>query len=255
VVLIATNIAERQKLDQELRSSRAQLRRLTARQQAALEDERRHISREIHDELGQLLTALKIELGWLENRLEEGPLLDRTAAMSALVDTTMGTVRRIASRLRPPLLDELGPGPALDWLMQDACSRAGLQYTLHTSLAGRSLSEEQSLAVFRVCQEALTNVTRHAKASKVDVNLRVVGDQLKLSIGDDGIGISVDQVTTSLGLLGLQERITLLNGSVTIQGTPGEGTRVEATIPLGPRQGPSEPDRTMPAPRPEGDKP
>jgi PAS domain S-box-containing protein len=245
VVVIATNVSQHHQMEQQLRHSRVQLQRLTARQQAAIEEERRHISREVHDELGQLLTALKIELGWMENHLDEGPLLNHTHTMSGLVDTTMTTVRRIASRLRPPLLDELGPGPALDWLVQDACSRAGLEYSLQTSLSGRALNEEQSLALFRVCQEALTNVARHARATRVDVILRINEDQLELSIHDDGIGISNDQVTASLGLLGLQERVTMLGGSVSIGGSPGQGTRVEATIPLGPRQGPTEPKRTM----------
>lgn len=225
VVLIATNITERRHMDR-------QLRRLTARQQAAVEDERRHIAREVHDELGQLLTALKIDLGWLANRLEDGPLQARTVAMASVVDTTMATVRRIASRLRPPLLDELGPGPALDWLVQDACSRAGLKYQIHTSLNGQVLSEEQSLAIFRICQEALTNVARHARASCVEVDLRAENGQLVLKVSDDGVGISGDQVKSSLGLLGLQERCTILGGQVTIEGGPGQGTRVEACIPL-----------------------
>lgn len=225
VVLIATNITERRHMDQRLR-------RLTARQQQAVEDERRHIAREVHDELGQLLTALKIDLGWLNHRLDDGPLQARIVAMTEVVDTTMKTVRRIASRLRPPLLDELGPGPALDWLVQDACSRAGLKYQIHTALNGQVLSEQQSLAIFRICQEALTNVARHARAHCVEVDLRTENGQLILRVSDDGVGISRDQVKTSLGLLGLQERCTLLGGQLSIEGSPGQGTRVEAAIPL-----------------------
>ena len=246
VVVLCTNVTESRLKDQELRRSGEQLRRLTARQQALVEEERRHISREVHDELGQLLTALKIELSWLGNRLEDGPLLDRTVSMSGLVDTTISTVRRISSRLRPPLLDDLGPEAALDWLVQDACARASLEYTLNTTLGGRVLTEEQSLALFRVCQESLTNVARHAKATHVKVDLTVVEDRLVLTVCDDGIGISNDQVTASLGLLGLKERVTLLGGSVTIAGNPGQGTCVEAIIPLGTGEGLDRTDRTDP---------
>lgn len=232
VVVIATDVTHRYEMELALRQSRAQLQRLTAHQQAAVEEERRHISREIHDELGQLLTALKLELSWMEKRLDEGPVRDKADEMSHLLDNTIATVRRISSRLRPPLLDELGAGPALDWLVQDICTRARLRYRVQIGLGGRTLSESQSLALYRVCQEALTNIARHARASEVDVQLRILENQVVLTVQDDGIGISTDQVTASLGLLGLQERVTLLGGTVQIESHPGKGTQLQARIPL-----------------------
>jgi len=232
VVIIASNITERERMEEELRHSQSQMRRLAARQEAALENERRRISREVHDELGQLLTVLKIDLGWMLQRLDDGPLYERAQAMNQVVDATMANARTIARRLRPPILDELGPVPALDWLVEDICKRAGLSHDLDTSLGGQILDADAALAVFRICQEALTNVVRHAQASHVDVELRVSEQGLKLRVQDNGRGISRDQVVGSLGLLGLQERVSLLGGQLTIQGTPGQGTEVVALIPL-----------------------
>ena len=197
-----------------------------------MEEERRRISREAHDELGQLLTALKIDLTWLESRLLDPSLLGHTAAMSGVIDETMKTVRRIATRLRPPILDDLGAGPALDWLVQDICARAGLEYHVHNALGQQVLTEECSLTVFRVCQEALTNVVRHARASQVEIHLGVGDGQLTMRIVDDGIGMSQEQCSSSLGLLGLQERVQLLGGAVTISSVAGVGTVVAATVPL-----------------------
>lgn len=232
VVIIASNITERVRMEEELRHSQSQMRRLAARQEAALEDDRRRISREVHDELGQLLTVLKIDLGWMLQRLDEGPLYDRAQAMNQVVDATMANARTIARRLRPPILDELGPVQALDWLVEDICKRADLSYNLNTSLGGRILDADAALAVFRLCQEALTNVVRHARASHVDVELLLTEQGLRLRVQDNGRGISRDQVVGSLGLLGLQERVSLLGGQLTIQGKPDHGTEVLALIPL-----------------------
>lgn len=232
VVIIASNITERRQMEEELRHSRAQLRRLTARQQSALEEERRHIARELHDELGQLLTALKIDLAWLEGRIEEPTLLDRTAAMTEIVSATMSTIRRISTRLRPQLLDDLGPRAALDWLAQEICERAGISCQLAFDLGGQVLDEDCALTVFRICQEALTNVVRHAEASRVSIEVKVEQARLELSIRDDGIGISDGQLDSSLGLLGLQERVHMLGGEVTIAGT-SRGTLVRTLLPLG----------------------
>ena len=228
VVIIASNITEGRRVDEELRTSREQLRRLTALQQSALENERRHIARELHDELGQMLTALKIDLAWMERRVKSEAVLGRIEAMTEIVDSTMGTVRRITSNLRPPLLDELGPQAALDWLAQEICGRAGLQYTLSSRLGKESLGEERSLTLFRVCQEALTNVVRHARAQRVDLVLTMEQNRVHLKISDDGIGISPDHKERSLGLLGLRERVERLGGTVTIGGSSDSGTTLEA---------------------------
>lgn len=232
VVIIASNVSARQAMEEELRHSRRQLRQLAARQEAALEEERRRISREVHDQLGQLLTALKIDLGWMLSRLDEGPLAERAQAMNEVVDATMANVRTISRRLRPPILDELGLVSALDWLLEDVLGRAGLQYRLDSPLAGRFFDPEASLSIFRVCQEALTNVLRHAQARFVEVELKCETEFLRLRIADDGVGISSEQVASSLGLLGLRERVHLLEGKLSILGQPGQGTEIVVEIPL-----------------------
>lgn len=238
VVVITTDITARRRVEQDLRHSREQLRRLANHQQAALEEERRHMSREVHDELGQQLTALKLDLAWLERRLEDSPLLDRVESMGVLVTNTIGTVRRISSRLRPPLLDELGLAPALDWLVQDVCSRAGLKHHLEVNLGGYVPDEKLTLALFRICQEALTNVARHAQACRVDLELKCAKDKLEVCICDDGVGIVPEKVRTSLGLLGLQERVQGLGGEVTIQRREGGGTQILCRFPLKPPRSP-----------------
>ena len=190
------------------------------------------MSREIHDELGQQLTALKIDLAWLERRLEDTPLIEKVEEMGQLVTNTIATVRRISSRLRPPLLDELGLAPALDWLVQDICGRAGLKYQLDINLGGLVPDEEFTLAIFRICQEGLTNVVRHAQAGRVELEVRRDGDELEVCVCDDGVGIVAEKVRTSLGLLGLQERVQGLGGRVSIVGTPGQGSEVRCRFPL-----------------------
>lgn len=232
VVVIASDVTSRHQMEEELRHSREQLRRLANHQQAALEEERRHMSREIHDELGQQLTALKLELAWLERRLEDSPLLDRVESMGGFVSNTIGTVRRISSRLRPPLLDELGLAPALDWLVQDICSRAGLSYRVEVNLGGLVPNEDFTLAIFRICQEGLTNVVRHAQAGRVEVEVKREGQELAVCICDDGVGIVPEKVRTSLGLLGLQERVQVLRGKVSIEGIPGQGSQIRCRFPL-----------------------
>ncbi|MBN9414546.1 MAG: PAS domain-containing protein [Candidatus Eremiobacteraeota bacterium] len=232
VVVIASDVTLRHQMEQEILHSREQLRRLANHQQAALEEERRHMSREIHDELGQQLTALKIDLAWLERRLEDTPLIEKVEEMGQLVTNTIATVRRISSRLRPPLLDELGLAPALDWLVQDICGRAGLKYQLDINLGGLVPDEEFTLAIFRICQEGLTNVVRHAQAGRVELEVRRDGDELEVCVCDDGVGIVAEKVRTSLGLLGLQERVQGLGGRVSIVGTPGQGSEVRCRFPL-----------------------
>lgn len=232
VVVIASDVTLRHQMEEELLHSREQLRRLANHQQAALEEERRHMSREVHDELGQQLTALKIDLAWLERRLEDSPVIDRVEAMGVLVTNTIGTVRRISSRLRPPLLDELGLAPALDWLVQDICGRAGLKYRLDVSLGGVVLDEEFTLAIFRICQEGLTNVVRHARAGRVELEVRRDGEELEVRVCDDGVGIVPEKARTSLGLLGLRERVQGLGGQLNIEGTPGQGSEIRCRFPL-----------------------
>lgn len=214
-------------------SMAAELRRLAAGQQAAIEEERLRLAREVHDELGQLLTALRLDLSWLERRLQSPELLERASSMNELIQATITSVRRISSSLRPPLLDELGLGPALDWLVQDIASRSHLTHHLKLQLGSQPLGSELSLAVFRICQEALTNVVRHAKASRVEVEVMVREQRIHLQVRDDGVGIAPERLHASLGLLGLQERVQILGGNLSVTGRPGQGTTITASIPVG----------------------
>ena len=223
-VLVISDISSRRQLEQELRQ-------LSARQQESIESERLRLSREVHDELGQLLTALKIELARLERQISDDVLMERVESLQALVDSTMGSVRRIASRLRPPLLDELGLGSALEWLAEDFCGRSGLGLELKHQIDHKRLSPELSLTAFRLVQESLTNVVRHARASRVQVRVESHPSQLGILVQDDGCGIPND-AQPGLGLLGFRERVRQLGGTLRIEAMPEGGTAVEALLPL-----------------------
>lgn len=214
-------------------SHREQLRRLSASQLAEIEKERLFLSREIHDDLGQVLTALKLTFARLEKQVvEDEPLLDKFQPMKELLDTAMVSVRNIAGSLRPPLLDELGLAPAIDRFAQESCKRANLTCQLRLPSSLPALSQDLSLAAFRVCQEGLTNCIRHAQASNVEVELRLEAQALVVAVADDGIGIPAGRPEGALGLLGLRERVRLLNGTVDICGNQPRGTRLEARFPL-----------------------
>lgn len=230
VVIVASNITDNRRMLEELQESRSQLRRLSARYQAMLEEERRHIARDLHDELGQYLTGLRLELAALEKRLGQSELMARTQVMEGLIDHSMASLRRISARLRPKILDDFGLGPALDGLLQDLCGRAGLEYRLNLRLGGAPLSERTSLSAFRICQEALTNVVRHAQASRVEVQAELIEATLQLTIEDDGIGLPADVPGDSLGLLGIQERAAECGGRVEFA-SRGRGTRIQARLP------------------------
>ncbi|MBX3166690.1 MAG: sensor histidine kinase [Candidatus Eremiobacteraeota bacterium] len=218
----ARNESERQAL---------QLRQLSAQQLQAVENERLHLAREVHDDLGQLLTALKINLARLE-KVTDGAALDRVHETNGLVDHVMGAVRRIASSLRPPLLDELGLAAALDRFLSENCGRANLEYRLEIPRSLPPLTPAQSLAAFRVCQEAFTNVLRHARASHLLVALSWTDKEVCITVSDDGCGMEPEKMHSSLGLLGLQERLRLLGGQLNLHSQPDQGTLLEARFPL-----------------------
>jgi PAS domain S-box-containing protein len=242
VVASAVDITERKQAEEQLRSSLEQLRALTSRLHSIREEERTRMAREIHDELGQALTGLKMDLAWLDRRLAEvgneaqrGLLLTKTQAMTQLIDETIHTVRRLASELRPGVLDNLGLLAALEWQAQDFHARTDIPCVLSTALQELALSREQETTIFRICQEALTNVMRHAQAARVDICLAQDNGCLVLEVHDDGRGITTEEIMAkeSLGLLGMQERARLVNGEVTISGTAREGTTVTVRVPMG----------------------
>jgi PAS domain S-box-containing protein len=240
-LFMIADITERKEMEEQLMISREQLRRLTYHLQSIREEERTWISREIHDELGQALTGLKMDLSWIERKLsrtgEEQPfhlLLERIGSMSGLVDSTIQSVRKIATELRPGVLDALGLTAAIEWQASEFRSRTGIEVNLSPLSEKSGLDRERSTAVFRIFQEILTNVARHSLASEVEVHIEEKSGRLSLEVKDNGRGITEDQVidSRSLGLLGMRERALLLGGEFHIQGVPGEGTTVTVIIPL-----------------------
>jgi signal transduction histidine kinase len=218
---------------ERLRESEAQLRALATHLQSVREEERANVAREIHDELGQVLTGLKMDVTWLAARLGEAPLLEKTGAMSALIESTIRAVRRIASGLRPEVLDDMGLVAGIDWQAKEFQKRTGIRCRVTLPPESTAFGSEQSLTTFRIFQEILTNVARHSQATRLEVELRAEGDRLLLAVADNGVGIAAGQTNgrRSLGLLGMQERALRLGGEVSISGAPGKGTRVMLTLP------------------------
>ncbi len=236
VLGIAQDITERKEGEEELKNSREQLRYLLAHMQSVREDEQTRISREIHDELGQALTALKMDLSWLAKRLDrdQKPLREKAHLMSTLIDMNIQTVKRISAELRPGLLDDLGLTAALEWQLEEFQGRTGIKCGIGISPEDITLSREISTTIFRVFQETLTNIVRHAKARHVGVSLRKRKGEIVLQVKDDGKGITKNQIASpkSIGLMGIRERIGFLGGDVKFSGSVGKGTTVTVRIPL-----------------------
>jgi signal transduction histidine kinase len=227
---------ERKRAEDKLRRSLEQLRALSVYLQYVREDERIRISRQVHDELGQALTGLKMDLYWLSHRLPKKYRLmhEKTKEMSAHIDATIQTVRRIATELRPGILDDLGLVPALEWQAQEFQKRTGIECHVQSDLKDAVLEQDLNTAFFRIFQETLTNVIRHAQASRVDVAIGADESAYILEVRDNGRGISEAEIndTRSIGLLGMRERAALLNGELLISGAPGQGTTVTVRIPI-----------------------
>ena len=233
---ITRDVTERKLAEQALSQSREQLRSLAAHLQSVREEERTRIAREIHDELGQMLTGFKMDVAWLDKRLAAAPppLLDKVKTMSGLIDDMVKSVRRISAELRPGVLDDLGLVAALEWQAREFQVRTGIQCRFAPALGELELSADLGTAIFRICQETLTNVARHAQATSVRIDLGAIDRQIALTVQDDGRGITDEEMARakSFGLVGMRERTTILGGAFQISGTPGRGTTVTVTIPL-----------------------
>ena len=233
-----TEIAERQHAEEELRKSRDQLRALAARLQSVREEERTYIAREIHDELGQACTAIKMDLALIGRKLtkRQSALRGKVDSSIQLVDGTIVTLRRIASELRPRTLDDLGLPAALEAQAQEFEGRTSIQCSVILPPEPLKLDTDRSTAIFRIFQESLTNVARHAHATRVEARLRRENDQIIFQVFDNGTGFDpeVAKARKSLGLVGMQERALLLNGEFKTEGVPGLGTTMTLTIPLPP---------------------
>jgi PAS domain S-box-containing protein len=240
IMAIIVDIQQRKLAEAQLEKSISQLHALSARLVTIREEERTRIAREIHDELGQELTSLKMDLFWIKNRLqkkavnnETQPMIQKISGMLTLIDETINTIRQIATELRPSILDTLGLIPAIDWLAKDFQNRSGIDCLFETHLNDPAIAPAVSTALFRICQEALTNVARHADATSVVISLAVTGDFIELSIQDNGKGILPEMIddARSLGLLGMKERAYILGGTLTIENVPTGGTHVITQIP------------------------
>jgi signal transduction histidine kinase len=213
------------------------LRKLSAAMLEVREVERTRIARELHDELGQALTALKMDLDWLGTTIppERTDLVEQLGTMRELLDATVATTRRIAADLRPRVLDDLGLGAAAEWLAQNVSERYGLSCELRIDPSGAVLGEPYASAIFRIMQESLTNVVRHAQAKRVEVRLERSVAEAVLSVSDDGLGMDPNARAkpNSFGLRGISERVLLLGGQLSIVSEPGAGTKLVARIPLG----------------------
>jgi signal transduction histidine kinase len=235
-----TDITTRKEAERKLDGSRRQLRALSARLQSMREEERARIAREIHDELGQALTALKMDLRWAEKRLGRessltlNPILDKIVEAGELVDATIASVQRIAVELRPRVLEDLGLTVAVRHEARRFEQRTGVRCRLQLPEADPMLADEIATSMFRILQEAITNVARHAEATEVEVQLVQEADGLVLRVADNGKGIGPADLedAKSLGLLGMKERAESLGGEVTFQRGSPRGTVVKLVLPL-----------------------
>jgi PAS domain S-box-containing protein len=237
---IQRDVTTRRQEENEILRSRQELRDLTARLQAVREEERTHIAREVHDELGQALTGLKIDLAWLKSRVADRPTLaERVQSVIVRIDGAMDTVRRIATDLRPSVLDDLGLVAAVEWQAQEFERSAGITARLEVHAMHSELDHICATTAFRILQETLTNVARHARATEVRISLLVSAEILALEVSDNGRGISEAEMASprSLGLVGIRERAIACGGELVIRGARGRGTTVSVRIPLRPTGG------------------
>jgi PAS domain S-box-containing protein len=232
---VAQRTADLEAAIAQLENSRAQLLLLAQHEQTRREEDRARMAREIHDELGQALTGLKMDLAWLQKhtRPKQKDLLEKFGDMSDLVDTTIQDVRRIATELRPGMLDDLGLVPAMEWQLQEFQKRSGIRCRFTSDLEEVALDAEETTVLFRILQETLTNVARHASATRVEVSLDEEQGYVRLRVRDDGRGITAGEVegSRSFGLLGMRERVLLRSGDFSIHGTPDQGTTVVIKLP------------------------
>ncbi len=238
---VAEDVTYRKEAEERLKTSSEQLRALSASLQSTREKEATRIARQIHDELGGPLAGLRWELEALEKMIHQPADPERVkmmqvklAAMVGLTDATINVVRRVASELRPSILDDLGLLEAIEWQTQQFEARTGIECRCDCSLPRIPLGDQQSTAVFRIVQEALTNILRHAQATRVVVAMKEEDGIFVLTVADNGRGISQAEVLSraSLGLLGMQERAHLIGGRVDIVGLKGRGTTLHIRVPL-----------------------
>jgi PAS domain S-box-containing protein len=235
VVTSFSDITEKRQAETELRESRERLRALSTHLQEIREEEKAMIAREVHDELGGTMTALKLGLSWLEGRLgnAEPVIYEKLTSMSRLLEQAVHTVRRLVTQLRPTILDDLGLWAALEWQLREFAQYSQLQVIDNLQDQVVEVSRGKALAIYRVLQEALTNIAKHAGAGKVRLDCWNRDGILHIMLEDDGMGLSETTTLspTSHGLRGMYERIASVGGRLEILSTPGEGTVITIEVP------------------------
>ena len=234
--VILRDITAQLAAQEALRHSKDELQALGAAAHMTREQEKSRIARELHDELGQLLTMLQMDVAWCKERVANGDdtLAARLSRMEGMLRNTIAGTRRIAADLRPLMLDDLGLVPSLEWLAESFSQSSGVACTLAVGEGDLALPKAHASAVFRIVQESLTNVARHARATRAEITLARDRDDLVVAVSDDGTGFSpsAPRKPNSFGLFGLRERASLMGGEATITSAPGQGTRVEVRLPL-----------------------
>ncbi len=221
----------------ELNDTKEELRKLASHLQKIREEERTTIAREIHDELGQQLTGLKMDVAWMKKRIDSNDkdILDKFSDINLMIDDTVKSVRRIAYELRPGILDDLGLNAALEWHSLEFQKRTGIGCSFHSGIDDADLNKDIVTSIFRIYQEALTNIIRHSQATNVKSTLEAEGDNYILKIQDNGKGF--DQKDTAskhtLGLLGMRERSSMISGTLKIESVPNMGTSIVLKVPVG----------------------
>jgi PAS domain S-box-containing protein len=235
LMAVVRDVSAHQQAEQALNESHQRLRELAAQNEATREEERKHIAREVHDELGQVLTALRMDISLLGMRYGalNPTLVDKLTGTKGLVDRAIQGVRNVAGNLRPVALD-MGLVPAIEWLCSEFTEHTAVPCQLHTQEEHLSLDETRNVLVFRIVQESLTNITRYAQASQVDVTLERHGNELGMEVRDNGCGFDVAAARTqkTFGLLGMRERALALGGKIHVSSTPNKGTKIRMMIPI-----------------------
>ena len=232
------DLTERKIAEEAINQYHKRLQRLSTHLLTVREKERATIAREIHDELGQELSTVLLHIGWLGERLSEGaekPWLDKLKSMSDLVETAIKKVQKISSELRPSLLDHIGLYAAIEWQAREFAKQTAIPCKVKFGNKKFQLNQEISITIFRIFQESLTNIMRHAKATEVKASLDVRSGKVVLKISDNGVGITEEQKSNpeSFGLLGIQERVRALKGEYSVHGVPKKGTTLSISIPIG----------------------
>ena len=237
-------LAEQQRLESEVERRTGELSELSNYLQTVREEEKTRLARDIHDELGGVLVSAKMDVSWVEERMRNVDPEIAAKLMRAQQSLDAGVLlkRRIIEELRPSLLDNLGLGPAIEWLAHQMCDRAGIEAHINVPVDSPKLPPATGIALFRIVQEALTNVVKYAKAKKVEIDLMQSPDHVSLVVSDDGIGIPEGAQNNRLshGISGMRQRVRAMRGEFSIHGTPGRGTMIEVTLPL-PKESDGEP--------------